>query len=47
MRTCRTPFQPILLARDMGIMVLGFAKGGRFKVYSHERRVNYKPMYRE
>ncbi|PKN28836.1 MAG: formate dehydrogenase family accessory protein FdhD [Deltaproteobacteria bacterium HGW-Deltaproteobacteria-21] len=38
--------QTILLARDMGITVIGFARGGQFKVYSHERRVDYKPTYR-
>lgn len=31
--------QTILLARDMGITVIGFARGGHFKVYSHERRI--------
>lgn len=31
--------QTILLARDMGITVIGFARGGMFKVYSHEKRV--------
>ncbi len=31
--------QTILLARDMGITVIGFARGGYFKIYSHERRI--------
>jgi FdhD protein len=31
--------QTILLAREMGITVIGFARGDQFKVYSHERRV--------
>lgn len=32
--------QTVLLARDMGITVIGFARGRQFKIYSHEKRVN-------
>ncbi len=47
-RSCETPInisrgapthQTVLRARDMGITVIGFARGGNFTVYSHEERV--------
>lgn len=31
--------QTVLRARDMGITVIGFARGGNFTVYSHEERI--------
>lgn len=31
--------QTILRARDMGVTIVGFARGGGFTVYSHEKRV--------
>lgn len=47
-RRCATPVvlsrgapthQTLLLANDMGITVVGFARGGRFTIYSHSNRV--------
>jgi len=31
--------QTILRARDMGVTIVGFARGGQFTVYSHEERI--------
>jgi FdhD protein len=31
--------QAVLRARDMGVTVVGFARGGRFTVYSHSERI--------
>ncbi|MBM4310101.1 MAG: formate dehydrogenase accessory sulfurtransferase FdhD [Deltaproteobacteria bacterium] len=33
--------QTVLQARDMGITVVGFARGGNFTVYSHPERVSF------
>jgi FdhD protein len=31
--------QTVLMARDMGITVIGFARGGSLTIYSHPERV--------
>lgn len=31
--------QTVLRARDMGVTVIGFARGGNFSIYSHENRI--------
>lgn len=36
--------QTILLGRDMGITVIGFARAGGFTVYSHEHRIRPSAM---
>jgi FdhD protein len=35
--------QTVLQARDMGITVVGFARGGNFTVYTHAERVIFSP----
>ncbi len=50
-RTCGIPIiisrgapthQAVLRARDMGITLIGFARGNSFTIYSHEKRVIFK-----
>lgn len=50
-RTCAVPIilsrgapthQAVLRARDMGITLIGFARGGNFTIYSHEKRIVFK-----
>lgn len=50
-RTCGIPIiisrgapthQAILRARDMGITLVGFARGSNFTIYSHEERIIFK-----
>ncbi len=31
--------QTVLMARDMGVTVIGFARGGSFTIYAHESRI--------
>jgi FdhD protein len=35
--------QTVLQARDMGVTVVGFARGGNFTVYTHAERVIFGP----
>ncbi len=50
-RSCEVPInisrgapthQTVLRARDMGITIIGFARGGNFTVYSHEKRIVFE-----
>jgi len=34
--------QTVLLARDLGVTVVGFARGGGFTVYSHPERIQFE-----
>ena len=35
-------YQTILMAREMGVTVIGSARGGSFTIYSHSSRINFE-----